>query len=287
MIIRKLLIAALLFSLCSCGGRGGKTEKPVSPAERADYVLTHFWDAVDFSDTVQTHNREFVQRNIVDFISFFPDASDSACSQGIDLLLSRAHSDPVTFAIVTEALDGYLGDPNSPLRNEDHYIMYLETLLRRPDLPDDDRVRPRYKLSMARKNRPGSPATDFAYLDRDGNNHTLHTTAPGKPLLLIFYDPECDHCTEILRHVCGSRIITEAAESGRLAVLAIYTEGKRRLWDETKSSLPGRWLVGIDADSIVDRELYDLPAMPVMYLLDANRKVLLKDPTLQAVEQRM
>jgi len=65
-----------------------------------------------------------------------------------------------------------------------------------------------------------------------------------------------------------------------MTVLAIYTEGNRPLWDETKVSMPKDWIVGMDSDSIVDRDIYSIPAMPVMYLLDS-----VKDPTLTQLEQ--
>jgi len=256
----------------------------VDPYERTDFVLAHFWDGLDMADTLRTHNREFIQRNVANFISYFPDGSARVCSHSISSLLSSVATDSVTFDLVTDALDRYLDDPNSPLRNEDHYILYLEELLRMSGLSDDDRVRPAYKLFMAKRNRPGSLATDFAYMDRGGKKHTLHTSASGKPLLLIFYDPECEHCSEILQQVYDSPVIAGNVRRNELVVLAIYTEGKRKLWDDTKALMPREWIVGCDLDSIVGRELYDIPAMPVMYLLDVNKKVLLKDAPLSVIE---
>jgi len=255
------------------------------PAKRADYIMEHFWDEMDFGDTLQSRNREFMERNIVNFMSLFPHGSEQACSRSIGLLLGKAATDSAALRIATDIMERYLDDPNSPMRDETHYIMYLEELLRMPGLTEYDRIRPADKLAAAKKNRPGMTATDFAYIDRSGRRRRLRSTAPGERMLLIFYDPECGHCSEILEQVGESPIVTGCIDRKELTVLAVYTEGKRGLWEETKASMPREWGVGFDADSIVERELYSVPAMPIMYLLDGDKKVLLKDAPLQDIEE--
>lgn len=293
-------IVSLLVSSCN-GKDQGKTdgvntvseenvlplpEVPASlatPQERADYIMTHFWDKMDFSDTLRSHDKDFMEMNLVNFMSLFPHGSEQATSQSIGRLLTDVAKDSVSFRLVSDFLERYLDDPNSPMRNESHYILYLKELLRLPGLSEYDRMRPAYRLEIARKNRPGSIATDFAYTDRNGRSWTLHKTK-GKFLLLLFYDPECEHCSEILRQVHESDIIRNSINKKELTILAVYTEENRKAWDETKNSMPQEWTVGIDTDSIEDNELYSIPAMPVMYLLDRDKKVLLKDAFLPEIE---
>ena len=57
----------------------------------------------------------------------------------------------------------YLYDPNSPMRNEELYIPALEAMIASERLGEADKVRARYRLELARRNRPGTPATDFRY----------------------------------------------------------------------------------------------------------------------------
>ncbi len=296
----------VLLSSCSCGTGKKRADSPgagetgvcsalelllpdvpeelTNPVERADYVMAHFWNGMDFRDTLRSRDTVFMERNIVNFISLFPHGTEQGCSQGIGRLLGKAVTDAASFGIVSDIMERYLNDPNSPMRNEGFYILYLEARLKVPGLSEEDRQRSSYRLTTARKNRSGTPAADFAYIDSDGKRRTLRTTAPGQPLLLLFYDPECDHCSQILAQVSKSTIIRECIERGELTVLAVYTEGNRKLWDKTKASMPRRWIVGCDMDSIVAREVYDIPAMPVMYLLDGVRRVVLKDATLPAIE---
>lgn len=169
------------------------------------------------------------------------------------------------------------GSPESPRRNEARYIAFLDSLLAVDTLPDALRVRAEYRKRVAMLNRPGSVAADFRYIDRHGKESTLHDLE--SPLtLLIFYDPECPHCNDLLRRYAASKTIKRAITEKKLTVIAIYAEEKREVWDKTKNDLPDNWLVGYDLTGILDEEIYDLPAMPTPYLLDKDKRVILKDP---------
>ena len=254
------------------------------PSERAAYILSHFWDALDFRDTLRSRDARFMEQNVVNWLSLFPHADLEVLPPCIDGCLREATKDKGAFRLFDNIVDRYLNDPNSPMRNEDYYMLYLEGVLRLPGLAEEERLRPAYQLETARKNRPGTVATDFGYLDRDGKRGRLHTTLPGRPLLLLFYDPACGHCSEILRSLYDSPVLSRLVADQALSVLAVYTEGDRDLWERTKASLPAEWTVTMDTERIVERDLYSLPAMPVIYLLDADKTVLLKDPSPAALE---
>lgn len=254
-----------------------------APEERAAYIIAHFWDGMDFGDTLRCRDRAFMEQNFVNYLSLFPHAGPETLPPHIDRLLERAAADSTCLDLVNDLAEHYLDDPNSPMRDEEYYILFLEGLLRLPGLSEAERIRPAYRLEMARKNRPGTTATDFAYTDRHGNRRTLHATR-GKRLLLLFYDPACSHCSQILDGLHTSEVIVGLIANKELSVLAVYTEGDRRLWNDTKASLPREWSVAIDESRIVERELYALPAMPVIYLLDGQKTVLLKDPSPMQLE---
>ncbi len=293
-----LLVVLALLCACSPKGEaqaqeeGGQTaELPLpnvpkeltSPTDRAEYIMLHFWDGMDFADTLRSHNKMFVELNFVNFLSLFPHATDDAVSRSLENLLHLASADHDALTLLCETAEKYLSEADSPMRNEEYYIAFLEEQLRLPNQSASDRLRPTMRLLTAKKNRQGTRATDFTYTTREGKRCTLHgTEAP--MMLLAFYDPACSHCTDILHGLEVSEAITSRVADGSLSVLAIYTEGNRQLWDETKAGMPKEWTVGIDESNIVDSVLYDIPAMPVLYLLSRDKTVLLKDPTPEAME---
>ena len=261
----------------------GIPESITAPERRAAYIIAHFWDGMDFGDTLRCRDRAFMEQNFVNYLSLFPHARRETLPPHIARLLERAAADPRCLDLVNDLAEHYLDDPNSPMRDEEYYILFLEGLLHLPGLSETERIRPAYRLETAKKNRPGTTAADFAYTDREGSRRTLHATR-GERLLLLFYDPACSHCSQILDGLRESAVVADLVENRELSVLAVYTEGDRRLWDGTKASLPQEWTVAIDESRIVERELYAFPAMPVIYLLDGKKTVLLKDPSPMQLE---
>ena len=185
---------------------------------------------------------------------------------------------------MTQTADSYLFNPNSPFYNEALYGMYLEALLGK--LPQTDAMRStyRFKLELIRRNNVGEKATDFVYYLSDGTRHTLAATpVKSNRLLLMFYDPECESCHEVLLQMAADTALAEAVRTGKLSVLAVYTEGNDEAWRKALPDLPKGWTVGIDHEAVKTGALYDLKAMPSLYLLDGKKTVLLKDAAYEKI----
>lgn len=68
-----------------------------------------------------------------------------------------------------------------------------------------------------------------------------------------------------------------------LAILALYPDESLTSWNKNKGIYPYNWIVARYARDI-DRERYNIPAIPSTYLLDKNKKVIYKDAIIEAVE---
>ena len=186
--------------------------------------------------------------------------------------------------VLTQTADDYLFNPNSPFYNEGLYGMYLEALLGK--LPQTDAMRSayRFKLELVRRNNVGDKATDFVYYLSDGSRHTLAATpVKNDRLLLMFYDPECESCHEVLLQMAADAALEEAVRAGKLSVLAVYTEGNDEAWRKALPDMPKGWTVGTDHEAVKTGALYDLKAMPSLYLLDGQKTVLLKDAAYEKI----
>ena len=171
----------------------------------------------------------------------------------------------------------YLYDPNSPMLSEDYYILFLEHFVDAAILGKYGTIRPRRQLEAARKNRPGMTAADFAYTTREGNATMLHKTIAEGDVLLIFYDPDCEHCKEIMKELQENETLADAVALGKIKVLAVYSGDDYALWKRTAVSLPADWTVGYESGVLQENGSYVLRAMPTLYLLDSAKKVLVKD----------
>ncbi len=273
-----LAIVLLAAVLCACTPGGARHKAAAASAAGTEAPI---------GDPLRLRDPQEAAGRVAALIGQCACADEPTVRARLGELLGAAARDTAAFALVTDLLERFLDDPNSPLRNESCYILYLEELLRMPGLSETDRLGPACRLELARKNRPGTVAADFAYLDRSGRRRTLHDAAAAGRLLLIFYDPACSHCSELLQETAENPVLRACLARRALKVLAVYTEGDRRLWEQTNAAMPDEWEVGFDLDRIVEREVYSVPAMPVMYLLDRGGTVLLKDAFLSEIEARL
>ena len=77
--------------------------------------------------------------------------------------------------------------------------------------------------------------------------------------------------------------LAEAVRAGKLSVLAVYTEGNEEAWRKALPDMPEGWTVGNDREAVKTGALYDLKAMPSLYLLDGKKTVLLKDAAYEKI----
>lgn len=307
----KRLIGIVLLAMVMFACRGGEVQKAAAVTEpaaeapavvaelalpevpamlqdvtsRANYVLTHFWDSLEFTDTLRSHNRDFMEQNFSNFISVFPLADDAARIAAVDTLMTRAEAEAGACSLVMEIAEKYLYELDSPMLSEDYYTIFLERFVASKVLDRFEKMRPLDQLDAVRKNRPGMVAADFAYTTREGKRTSLYRTDTGSAdrLLLLFYDPDCEHCKEIIGNMLQDKRFDALVAGRQLAVLAVYSGEERDLWNATAASLPAEWSVGYEPGDMQEDGVYVLRAMPTMYLLDRNKRVILKDVSLEQV----
>ena len=240
-------------------------------------ALVSLCNSIDYTDTASLHNEKIMANRMASIVRLLPHTDSIPAKKALATFLNGVKGDSIAIGTATDLADRYLGNPASPARNETLYIMFLRSVLSADSIPETVRFRSSERLRTAMQNRPGTIATDFRFIDRNGKQSSLHDHA-ARQMLLVFYDPECPHCSDILKAIAEDTKINTAIANGVLTVLAIYTEGKKELWERTCHNMPANWNVGYDLSNILENELYDLPAMPILYLLDSDKRVLLKDP---------
>lgn len=258
------------------------------PEERKAYLLEHYWDRFNFGDTTLVNNREVTEQGFVNQISLLADGvtPEKVIRESLKNWCSRFMPEAQARQVMMQLADDYLYNPNSPFYNEGLYGVYLETMLE--VLPEEDARRSSFdfKLRLLRRNKVGDKATDFSYYLPDGQKKSLVATSTrGNRLLLVFYDPECESCHEVLREMTADASLAEAVKAGRVTVLAIYTEGNQEAWRKGLADMPEGWIIGTDRQKVKEEALYDLKAMPSLYLLDGQKRVLLKDAPLGQIRE--
>lgn len=140
-----------------------------------------------------------------------------------------------------------------------------------------------FQLRNALKNRVGTIANDFKYITREGTTGTLKSIKANYTLI-YFNNPDCHDCKRVYNILAGdSPTLAHLVARGELAILALYPDESLTSWNKNKGIYPYNWIVARYARDI-DRERYNIPAIPSTYLLDKNKKVIYKDAIIEAVE---
>lgn len=300
-----VILCLLFFAPVSCGSRSAskklsttaavvvkagpdKFTPPSIPAsvvgeqEKLNDLLLNYWQGADFSNKGWVESKDKAEEIFGEFIYYtVHNSSQDVSREALDIMLKNAEAYPAVYEILTEFIDKYLYDPNSPVRNEELYIVALESQIANSNLEDIYKVVPRERLKMAMKNRVGSVAIDFPFTTSKGVKGSLHAVKADY-LLLFFYNLGCPACREV-RTGLGDMMrnhpdIAEMLNTGRLRILALYPDTDMTEWDRYVGDIPANWTNAYDPQQTInDGQLYDLRAIPSLYLLDKNKKVLLKD----------
>ncbi|MDR3011435.1 MAG: DUF5106 domain-containing protein [Sphingobacterium sp.] len=285
-----LSICVIALFCCSCRDNTKDKQKsnPTQQSEKtlsaADSSLFHFWDKFDMQDTAQVKNPEKGEQQLADFLQLLAKTPDSATrDNAVDLMLDKAKVNRTSFDYFIKQYEHYLYDGNSPMRNDIVYESVLRYLIKTDLLSDLEKeaYRPIYKLVL--RNKEGQTAEGFSYELAKGKKQKLSDTK-AKYTFLIFYDPDCSHCKETIHQLRDTPQLVQLFTQLQVQVIAIDPWGDRTKWKNYQSQLSEQWINGFDSESkILSFNLYDLKASPTIYLLDENKKVLLKDTYLQQV----
>ena len=278
-----LIVLCIAIGVCDAKAQGG-VEFPypqiptmmTEPQQRATYLLMHYWDNVDFKDMKLVMNEDFMEQGFVNYLSVLPIVDAQTAEQSVETMMKRAEVNSVAYGKIANIAEKYLFEPNSPMVSDEMYIMFLNQILNTKVLSNVEKVRFDHQYKVVIKNRVGSVATDFLYMDAKGDIGSLYKFK-AEETLLIFYDPDCDNCAEIIEKLRYNRELNAKIMSGKMRVLAIYAEENVELWKKELPKMPANWTVGRAVSKIKPLGLYVLRAMPAIYLLDKDKKVVKKE----------
>lgn len=300
---RFALIVLAAAMLVSCRQKKVEDFQPVSfpmtavPAmvsdreEKLEYVAAHYWD--DFMDScgklpctpelVNGVRKADVEQAFADYLFILDAVPPADAEKSVSALFGRIESceksdtSSNVFETIAEFAEKYLYDPNSPARNEDLYLPFVSGMAASSLVPEEKKTAYAHDAKMCSLNRTGTKAADFIFSDKYGKSYSLYGIK-AEYALLFFSNPGCQACKEIIDVLANEPEISGLVKDGRLAVLNIYIDSDLKEWYEYMSIYPEEWYNGYDPNSIIrDDVLYNVRAIPSLYLLDADKKVILKD----------
>ena len=220
-----------------------------SVEQRAGYLSEHYWDNYNFADTLMLKSEEVTEQGFVNFIDILGRFSPAIAQKGIAGFTQRAFKNTAAKERFESLIEHYFENPQSPLRNDRVYLLFLEEMKNSPCFDEVEKERLAFKIKTTNKNLPGDIAINFNFKDENGKSHQLSDYRDQK-VILYFYDPDCENCHKV------SAWLKQQTIPADIKVLKII------------------------ADNPISH-IYSLRAMPTIFLLDKGNLVVLKDCTAQ------
>ena len=264
-------IVLILACVCDICAQGASFQYPAMPDTlrsadaRVAYLLQHYWDNFDFTDTLQLNDADNVEQGFVNYIDLLTKltpnidngklkiTSQATLKQSVAAFSEKAFASAEAKTKFESLIDHYLDDPQSPMRDDRTYVLFLEQMTKSAHFSNTEKDRATFKLNSRNRNLPGSTALDFTFTDNNGNVHSLKEYAAEK-VILYFYDPDCDNCHKV------------------------------SAWLDRQTISPAYTFLRIKSDERLT-DLYSLEAMPTIFLLDKGNTVVLKDCTAETLIQ--
>lgn len=277
----KILIAFLLLTISLLSSCNRSSSKPSTVGQSA---FTSYWDGFDFADTLLIDNPGITEPKFAGFCKMLSSATDKDRNRQIDTLLHRSLDDGGIrmYQGIMSLAEKYLADPNSPYRDEEAYIKFLEHTVSEPHITDAYKERPRFQLRLAMKNRLGTLASNIEFVTRAGAVGSLYGIKTPHTLI-YFNNPDCHDCKRVSEYMRHSPTINRLVSARSLTLLAVYPDKNLRSWNAHKDEFPSAWTTSRYA-SDKWRDAYNLPAIPSLYLLDNRKTVIYKDAPIETIE---
>jgi peroxiredoxin len=251
-----------------------KNGKVIDSFFQYHYLKTHYFDNVDFSDARMLRTPIFENR-LIHYL-------DNICSQSPDTLIkeadalvqkSKANDEVYKFVVIT------LTSKYEQSRVMGHDAVfaflakkyYLENKAPWADSAMTAKIADR--VAKIQPNEIGRQAPNLIMTDMNGQTRALYDVK-SKFTVLYFWDSTCGHC-QIETPKLDS--VYEKFKQYDVEVYAVNIEQTKDGWKKYVADHHLNW---INVDDVSDqnnfRSIYDIYSTPVMYLLDANKKIIAK-----------
>lgn len=286
------LILTLLLLLSGCTSTEASKDKNDIPSEpgikwfrdmqkefeKRNNEFKSYWNDFPFNDALLVTSKQTEEKfatflfglyKIGAFGHRFVDSDNAFIQEHINILMEKVTAGGVNDRFIALA-EKYLYEPNSPYYNDEVYLYFLkyEAKFHFRNVSQSARFKRHY--NMIQKNMKGEPATNFSYETQTGQKGSLYEI-DAKYLVLFFNDPSCSECKKVKDELLQQQ---SALDSLGIKVFAVYIDDKPEEW--RVANYPAEWLNGY-APVIDSDDLYNIRALPCLYLLDNKKQVIFKD----------
>lgn len=253
-----------------------------SDNERLQSIITHYFDGIDFNDSLLVKVSEFKEW-MNTYVNFYGglaktealrDSLFTLAGKRAVELASKGHPEVYGW-MVDYFYNGYESF------NLSKGMLMLKEHIDNPRCLTSKKQQIKKRLEGMARLTEGTLAPDFMLTDAQGKGFTFHTfKGTTKYKLLLFWSADCEHCKELV--IGLKKWYDEAENQKKLSIVAVSlddTEDEVKVWAQTITQLKG-WLHmrapgGVNSNVAND---YALLSTPVMFIVESSSNIIKGTP---------
>ena len=240
------------------------------------YVREHLWDDFDFTDKRMLRSK-IINSKLTLHLQQLTFQQIDSLKNSIDWIVKKAAINAKMKAYILMTITNRFDNNYAP--GADRVLVYIvdKYFPNEKDTSITDiatLTRLRYKADMNRPNLTGNVAKEMRLMRPDSSFLSLSSIA-SKYTMLYFYSPLCTHCQSKTPNVY--EIFSKYKEKG-IVCYAVNTDQEFGYWQNYIKEKGLDWYNVIDLQKAANTWERDYVAfnLPVIYLLDADKKILMK-----------
>ncbi|MDD5570932.1 MAG: DUF5106 domain-containing protein [Bacteroidales bacterium] len=248
----------------------------LSNIEKNTFLQTHFFDNIDFNDTILLHTELIYLACKNYFEKVINPVTIENYTGKADLLLQKAIENTKMFCYILNLLM----DKFSASDYKAAYIFLFQNYY----LTNKACYNDRYKASIFDSDSVKidfDKAPDIMAYDTEGKPRSLYEVKANL-ILIFFWSPSCEDCE---KDIPAIEKLSEIYLPERLTVFSFAFEKDKDIWIKSVGKIKSKWifvsdLKGIESDIAPQ---YKLKKTPTYVLLDENKKIIFKTTEIKEI----
>jgi len=253
--------------------------------EKVNYLKTHFFDNVDFNDTILLYTDAYSTK-VISFLQLHKDEDADRHQEelnyikGVDALMTHISNKDKAYNYILE----YLVKGFEKFKFEEvlEYIASNYTAAKTCE-NEERKSKLQQSLDFYKKTAIGQTASNITLKNKDGKEITMSDIEKDYTLI-IFWQTTCPHCEELFPKI---KKYYDKAENRNFEIYAVSIDTNTEKWKKIITEGNLNW-INVNEPNGWDNKIldnYNIYATPTMLLIDKNRTIIAKPITIPELKQ--